>query len=701
MATITSAQSGLASLTTTWIGGVLPNATDKVIIDNDHTVELDGHYTWGDGTVNSSSSTIAHNHASAAIFISGTLKFSRLVDNSLTPNGIVLLTRGGTGGFTAGTFDQGTMADPIPDGVTSEFIVNMNSTTNNNNQSIMNNNASNNLVDAPTLTVVSGVKRKRNTSLSADAAAGQNVINVNDATNWKVGDKLAIAATFTEIFSTAIQISEAQELEEVEIQSIAGNAVTLVANLAFDHGYFAVAPEPELTCKVSNLTSNVIWRPFNDQDIFSSSRCRRTLHVFDNVEIQNGTSASGGFYYAPLCPLEIGFVPGTGASVTNSAFWLGGTRSGSTHTMLTYHAVRSEATITGCAFANFRAATTTNTLKVNYSGGIVNVDDVSLFSTSTSTAQTGVRSYQTASVFNNVTTNGYTRAYDMNNGIDIALDDCTAYGAYVGLNFFNATVITRNFKTRFCNRQVLGSTSWRGTARLIESDAKVGTYTFQLYGGGFAVAGTQAAFVDIEGDPLDQQLITSEGSKIRDNVLFKTGVASLRFDLLSSATAPLTNTWQIFAPSDEPVVVTGFIRKNSSYGNAILPTLTLSGLGITPSTFTMTDVDDEWIQFVVSGVQTTGTDGILTFTSSMQSGNAGAQAWIDGIVAAPTVPVNSGGLGYWADGVPAKLVASNFTSADDVWNKLQSGVTVPDSMGELVKLTEQKVDDNQALIIAT
>ena len=58
--------------------------------------------------------------------------------------------------------------------------------------------------------------------------------------------------------------------------------------------------------------------------------------------------------------------------------------------------------------------------------------------------------------------------------------------------------------------------------------------------------------------------------------------------------------------------------------------------------------------------------------------------WIDGVVAPPTVAVNSGDFGYWSDGQPVTLIASNFTSALDVWNILTSQLTLTGSIGEFI-----------------
>jgi len=49
------------------------------------------------------------------------------------------------------------------------------------------------------------------------------------------------------------------------------------------------------------------------------------------------------------------------------------------------------------------------------------------------------------------------------------------------------------------------------------------------------------------------------------------------------------------------------------------------------------------------------------------------------------VRLGSGDIGYWAGGQPAKLIASNFTSPDDIWNKLIADITLTGSIGKQLK----------------
>src|SRR4030067_862695 len=253
---------------------------------------------------------------------------------------------------------------------------------------------------------------------------------------------------------------------------------------------------------------------------------------------------------------------------------------------------------------------------------------------------------------------------------------CTSMAGSIGPEFYNCyfyssywflSQIVANAATfKDCYIGAGGNTpvgaTFGGPGLITSSIGGIGTATFiDCYWASIPVvydnaagfrAGTEtlkAIVANKDVNPATQEIYTPVGDFFRDNSTFKTGVASLRCEPKSAAIAVAT-TWQVFAPSGMPVVVSGYLRKNSSYGSSNRPYITLSGLGIAVSTYTMTDVNDTWEQFLVGGTQTTGTDGILTVTAYFQSGTAGAQDRTDGIVAPPAGAGKSGGFGFWGKG---------------------------------------------------
>ncbi len=86
-----------------------------------------------------------------------------------------------------------------------------------------------------------------------------------------------------------------------------------------------------------------------------------------------------------------------------------------------------------------------------------------------------------------------------------------------------------------------------------------------------------------------------------------------------NADVALEYSAKVIGVANEPLAVTGYIRMNSYYGSSNLPTVTLSGLGMTGAnlTWTAANTADEWQQFVVSGTPTES--ALADLTISVQS----------------------------------------------------------------------------------
>lgn len=182
-------------------------------------------------------------------------------------------------------------------------------------------------------------------------------------------------------------------------------------------------------------------------------------------------------------------------------------------------------------------------------------------------------------------------------------------------------------------------------------------------------------------DPSQQEIYQPAGYLSRDNSVYRTSSPSIKILPKSSGT-PFEFSINVFAPNNKPVVVSGYMRKDAGYGSSNLPYVTISGLGVTPNTFTIDDANDVWQQFVVQATQETGTDGMLTVTFTMQSSSG--TVWIDDVVAPVATAVNVGEFGYWANALPVQAVLANFVSANDVWNIQTDQLTLAGSIGKKV-----------------
>lgn len=171
MAVITSAATGNWSAGGTWVGGVAPVLGDSVIIASGHTVTVDGVYRVGDDT------------ATAVQVNGGTLKFSRSVNSGLSVRGGV---RNGT--TTGSVWDMGTVADPIPAGVTCTLLLNDSATLANGKYDFDWGRTNNTAGQFH----ANGASKTAATLTTSAATAGATSLVVADATGWAVGDRIGM-----------------------------------------------------------------------------------------------------------------------------------------------------------------------------------------------------------------------------------------------------------------------------------------------------------------------------------------------------------------------------------------------------------------------------------------------------------------------------------------------------------------------------
>jgi len=216
MAAITSAQSGLWSATSTWVGGVVPGAADTVTIAAGHTVTVDGNIVTGGDT-------------GGGFVVRGTLKASRTVNSSLAVRANLNVAQAGAG------FDFGTNSDPIPQGVTAELVVNASATPAANKYNISSPGGVNGVFFR-----FCGAPKTRNAFLAAPVSVGATSIQVTDASGWVVGDSLFLEQPTNDVLQT----------QTVTITSISGTTI----------GVSAVTLARVSGLAVSNISCNVLLR---------------------------------------------------------------------------------------------------------------------------------------------------------------------------------------------------------------------------------------------------------------------------------------------------------------------------------------------------------------------------------------------------------------------------------------------------------
>jgi hypothetical protein len=228
MATITSAQTGNWSATSTWVGGVVPGVGDAAVIAAGHVVTTDAALiTVGDLT------------NTALQIAGGRLKFSRMMSTTLKVRGGLMKNN-----VANSVFDMGTPSDPIPVGVMATLLLGDGATANaqfNVNWGVTNTTATGDEWH------MNGAPKAVKCRLVSTTAAGASSITVDDVAGWQVGDRIAITSDLS-INWTSIQPQRESRFISGPITGTGPYTVPL--NTPLTYGHTAQA-------RVVNLTRNV------------------------------------------------------------------------------------------------------------------------------------------------------------------------------------------------------------------------------------------------------------------------------------------------------------------------------------------------------------------------------------------------------------------------------------------------------------
>jgi len=142
----------------------------------------------------------------------------------------------------------------------------------------------------------------------------------------------------------------------------------------------------------------------------------------------------------------------------------------------------------------------------------------------------------------------------------------------------------------------------------------------------------------------------------------------------------------VFAISGATVAYSAYFRKDAAM--TVLPYLKLSGAGITASTATMVNTQDDWQLLTVSGLASENGFCKVEFVCQNASGNV----YVDD---------DQDSFTYWFEGDIPSVVPKPSLTANDIMNTVitDAGWST-NTFGDLVEKTHKKVDDNQALIIS-
>jgi hypothetical protein len=610
--------SGLASNPATWDGGVsVPVSGDRVLISAGTTVTLDGTYEWGDD----STATISVNGVSTtrSITILGKLSHSRSVNSSLT-------CLGWLGVLSGGEHDIGTVASPIPQGVTATIFVNKSNT------SPANQKYSYEVLTGGKFTYV-GVFRKRHTTLTALANSGATTIFVAEATGWQIGDLLHITCADTGAPQN-VTIAAGYTPGSLTVPLSAALVTTRVANIA-----------------VGNVTSNVTITSFSTTLRGGWASTTSATEVINTREIRN----------TAMLDLEGNFSVGGGATFrTVNNF--GDVRYPNPYTSLDSIVFGSSAGITAMSTeqgTNTPYATSlvfSNCLIVKHSAGgtadasVGNLTTISdtLFANATANFFGNYQSLITNCKFahgNN--SSGIISGRNAHAG---SLVGCSFSGFAYGMHYSSANVSRIDFTG--CDIGVAlplagpaGQFIFQISPALNQS-----TLTDCLFDARQMISGgtTGQDNLDVNGfvRVANKNLVLTAQEEYRYNYTAVRNNATVNRSASTIQITPAiasnscTRTLSIPCANGASIRVVGYVRRITGTTTATVSiTGTIAGVSITPQTFTAgASSIGAWERYVLVATNTTGNDGNLTLTYTANASSLTTpDVYFDGVPDSPFV----------------------------------------------------------------
>lgn len=625
--TITAWNNATKVLTVSPLIVAIPAAA-TVVVCCGHVVTLDGAYEWGDDT----NSTISINGLSTtrSVTIAGTLVHSQTVNSSLTGYGGINLIAGGE-------YVSGTVASPMPIGVTAALIPNKSA-------AMVLGKYMFECLDGARISMV-GATRKRWTTLTSATTLAATSITVSDATGWQVGDTISIASD-----------NHNTNTSQYELFTIAGGYVS--GNLTVPlSGAIAYAHRNGLP--VANMSSNVSIRSHsNVQTAGCYFRAGATealdTRVFNHVRFE---SLSGSYPY------------GQGVSFSR------------TDNYSNVPLVNPYASIDSCVFT--WTANIANSAFMDCSVGS------NPYYATPPTVSNSVFSPDYAG-------NGGT---NVGLGSQWVLDRCLLSGASVLVPAaFDAVVKDSWIVTTRTTHPMTSAnnnggntltflrTTFSGTNRDLHSDAwAVGRHVFDSCDIGYTYPLTSATGYNLTVGPsainslftncmmtlrpmlTSQQSATSIGSTavwqvrnrntdvtaqedyystytaVRENSVINRGRSSINIKpttLLYDA----VRSMKILCAAGASIRVVGYVRADTAFYNGggsnwTPPTATISGLGITPVVFTASAAaNNAWEQFDLTATNSSASDGelVLSYTVNPKLVTTGS-VYFDGVPEAPFI----------------------------------------------------------------
>ncbi len=237
----------------TWQGGSVPGNGANVAIAPNLTVTYDGK---SDARL-------------ASVDIDGQLKFATQTDTKMVVDTVIV--------STSGRLEVGTQSSPVQ--AKAEILIADNGPLDlsRDPQQLSRGLISEGQVE------IHGVAKTSHLKVAVDPRAGDRTLTLQNApANWQVGDRLVLTGTrFTPGANGQSWDSLAQD-EEVAIQSISGNQITLDRALSFDHS----TPRGDLKAYVANQSRNIVIATENGDRLPPAQRGHTFLSGQNKIDIR-------------------------------------------------------------------------------------------------------------------------------------------------------------------------------------------------------------------------------------------------------------------------------------------------------------------------------------------------------------------------------------------------------------------------------
>lgn len=612
MAAIISAQTGLWSATSTWVGGVVPGIADTVTISAGHIVTVNGTFVTG-GDV------------AGGFILSGTLKASRTVNSSLTVRANINPNTAGGG------FDYGTLADPIPDGVTATLIYNDSAVLAVNKYQIV--------VAAVNANFrFCGAPKTRNAFLTASVSAGATSISVTSASGWAVGDQLYLEQPTTTM----------SQIETVTITSISGTTI----------GVSAITNARVSGLAVSNITCNVTLR--TSSSLHGSNANFRAGTTTGVVEFRHVLFNHMGSMFFPMSnpvinlPIIDSCVSQNNATTNTSFNPQNQSSTGNT-------------TLSNNVFISNNTASTIvpNLCQINFNNNVC-------YSLST-----GGSNVFLTSAYGNLATGNRFNGFNAPLGFSVASLSVYANTRIRSQNTFPIGNTFGDFNVIFENADILTPGTIAYTS--INSGA-LGTITFQnptvdsvtKLNGNWAFNNAKVLAYSIGGVFNANRQSTYTTIAVNQNAVVNRATNNIALQLNNSQpTGTYTFSFQGVTGVSQRIV--GYLRHDTTYGTSNPPSISFSGAGVSGS-FTSSSTVDLWEKFDITLTPTE----VATITATVTfAGAAGGTAYLDGVYQFPWITEN------WIYGFQKlpqvnSVVDANITLSESGVAALTSSATLDD-----------------------